>query len=66
MWCTLPESVKDCWIEAGKTINTYDEFAKNIPNKVCTIFLYIICIYENIYFVHFRLLSLIQTLQMAA
>lgn len=34
MWCMLPESVKSCWIEAGKTINTYDELAKSIPNKV--------------------------------
>ncbi|XP_026806564.1 uncharacterized protein LOC113549452 isoform X3 [Rhopalosiphum maidis] len=34
MWCVLPESVKNCWIQAGKTINTYDELAKTIPNKV--------------------------------
>ncbi|VVC32099.1 Hypothetical protein CINCED_3A005401 [Cinara cedri] len=34
MWCLLPENVKNSWIEAGKTINTYDEFAKTIPNKV--------------------------------
>lgn len=40
MWCILPESVKDCWVEAGKTINTYDEFAKTIPNKV-NLFLFI-------------------------
>jgi len=44
MWCVLPESVKNCWIEAGKTINTYDELAKSIPNKVC-IFLYILVIF---------------------
>lgn len=38
MWCSLPDSVKNCWIEAGKTINTYEEFSKNIPNKVSLIF----------------------------
>lgn len=34
MWSVLPESVRNCWIEAGKTINTCDELAKSIPNKV--------------------------------
>lgn len=42
MWCMLPESVKNCWIEAGKTINTYDELSKTIPNKVSKF--YYICI----------------------
>lgn len=39
MWVTLPDNVKNCWIEAGKTINTYDELAKSIPNKVSTFFI---------------------------
>ncbi|XP_050439895.1 uncharacterized protein LOC126845274 isoform X2 [Adelges cooleyi] len=34
MWCLLPDTVKNCWIQAGKTINTYDELAKTIPNKI--------------------------------
>ncbi|XP_050532347.1 uncharacterized protein LOC126900559 isoform X2 [Daktulosphaira vitifoliae] len=34
MWSMLPDSVKNCWIQAGKTINTYVELSKNIPNKV--------------------------------
>lgn len=34
MWCLLPDSVKNCWIEAGKTIYAYDELAKTIPSKV--------------------------------
>lgn len=34
MWCVLPATVKDCWIEAAKTIHAYDELAKTIPNKV--------------------------------
>lgn len=34
MWLVLPESVKNCWIEAAKTIHAYDELAKTIPDKV--------------------------------
>lgn len=34
MWCLLPDNVKSCWIEAGKTIYAYDELAKTIPSKV--------------------------------
>jgi len=37
MWCLLPENVKNSWVEAGKTINYYDELAKTIPNKVSKI-----------------------------
>jgi len=39
MWAVLPETIKDTWIEAGKTINTYENLAKTIPNKVSVIFL---------------------------
>lgn len=38
MWSVLPENVKNSWIEAGKTINEYDELAKSIPNKVSICF----------------------------
>lgn len=70
MWCMLPESVKNCWIEAGKTINTYDELAKSIPNKVNNkIYLYfnsIKYIFITKFDLIYRLLSLIQIiLQMA-
>lgn len=34
MWCLLPENVKSSWVEAGKTINYYDELSKSIPHKV--------------------------------
>lgn len=56
MWCSLPDTIKNCWIEAGRTINTYEEFAKSIPNKVSiifyilVIFFYILCLYNN-YFI---------------
>lgn len=50
MWCMLPENVKNCWIEAGKTINSYDEFAKTIPNKVSLLF----CVLSNISFTYIK------------
>ncbi|XP_060872505.1 uncharacterized protein LOC132946497 isoform X2 [Metopolophium dirhodum] len=34
MWCVLPETVRNCWIEAAKTIHSYDELAKTIPDKM--------------------------------
>ncbi|XP_050063618.1 uncharacterized protein LOC114129093 [Aphis gossypii] len=34
LWCCLPERVKDSWMQAAKIINTNDELAKSIPNKV--------------------------------
>jgi len=40
MWCVLPETVRNCWIEAAKTIHTYDELAKTIPDKVVILFSY--------------------------
>lgn len=40
MWCMLPEGVKESWIEAGKIINTCDELAKSIPDKVSLHFLH--------------------------
>lgn len=42
MWCVLPATVKDCWIEAAKTIHAYDELAKTIPDKVGKLFFKII------------------------
>lgn len=59
MWCMLPESVKNCWIQAGKTINTYDDLAKNIPSKVCKILFSLVIFYVILLLLHFRLLNLV-------
>jgi len=40
MWCVLPESVRESWIEAGKIINTCDDLAQTIPDKVSLHFLH--------------------------
>jgi len=46
LWCCLPERVKESWIQAAKIINSYDELAKSIPNKVSLHFL------NLFYFIH--------------
>lgn len=38
MWSALPDTVKECWIEAAKTIHAYNELAKTIPDKVGMLF----------------------------
>lgn len=34
LWGYLPVKVKYNWIQAAKIINTFDELAKTIPDKV--------------------------------